>query len=231
MSCAARFAYGATAGIRHAQQSQGKRSRGRVGAMPIRASPAMPKDPVVPVFVPGPDGRPMSLMNFLVQNRIIFLGSRIDENTAMNVCASLLALEYENPEEDIKLYINCNAGTQYCVMSILDMMETVKPDVSTVAFGCVAGPPTLLLAAGAKGKRYAMQNSRIILSQPLGGLSGTSLEVKIQAQELNRNTRVQVGMLSKYAGLSMEKAEELMARDFYMNPEQAIELGIIDGKI
>jgi len=226
MSCAARSAYGATAGLRNAQQShQRQRSKVRAGAMPVRASS------VVPVTVQGPNGQQMGLGSFLTKNRIIFIGERIDENTAMTVCASLMALEYDSPEEDIKIYINCTAGTQYCVQTILDFMDSVRPNISTVAFGCVAGPPTLILAAGAKGRRYAMPNSRIILSQPLGGLSGTSIEVKIQAKELNRNTRVQVALLSKYAGISSDRAEEFMARDYYMTPKEAMEVGVIDGVI
>ena len=98
------------------------------------------------------------------------------------------------------MWVNCVAGTQYCVTAILDTMQYVSCPVSTVALGCVAGPPVMLVAGGDKGKRYGMTNSRIILSQPLGGLAGTSIEVKIQAIELNRNAKAQAAFIAKFSG-------------------------------
>lgn len=116
----------------------------------------------------------------------------------------------------------------------MDMMEYIQSkgvDISVVGMGCVAGPPAMLLAAGAKGKRLAMPSCRIILSQPLGGLSGTSYEVKIQAMELSRNARMQVAVFAKYTGKSFEDMGEFLVRDSYMSPQEAMELNLIDGLV
>ena len=149
-------------------------SRARAAAEPRRARAAMRSiraqklnDGVVPVAVNTTHG-PMGLTSALLLDRIIIIGDRIDEDVATRVCAELLALSYEDPDKDIRLFVNATAGTQYCVQTILDMMEYIQSkgvDISVVGMGCVAGPPAMLLAAGTKGKRLAMPSCRIILSQ------------------------------------------------------------------
>jgi ATP-dependent Clp protease protease subunit len=173
----------------------------------------------------------MDCFSALMMNRIIFIGERIDEDTATRVCAELLALQYDDPKKDIRIFLNCTSGTQYCVTTILDMMAYVKCDVSVIGMGCVAGPPAMILAAGAKGKRLAYPSARIILSQPLGGLSGTSYEVRIQAKELSRNARSQVAFFAKFTGKPFEEIGEYLVRDSYMDPEEAMKLNIIDGTL
>lgn len=213
----------ATAGAR-ARCVAGARRRGAVAA----ASATRNGPETVRVAVPDGYGGLEDVFSSLTSNRIIFLGSRIDEDVAADTCARLLALEAEGPDEEIKVYVNCTAGTQYCVTAILDTMEYVSCPISTVALGCVAGPPVMLVAAGDKGKRYGMQSSRIILSQPLGGLAGTSIEVKIQAKELNRNAKAQVAFIARYTGQDPDELEAMMARDTYMGVEQAIAFGLLD---
>ena len=201
----------------------------RVGAVPVVAGQL--GDPPVPVAVKTSRGEVMDCFSALLLNRIIFIGDRIDESVANRVCAELLALQYEDPKADIRIFLNCTAGTQYCVTTILDMMEYISCDVSVIGMGCVAGPPTMLLAGAAKGKRLAYQNCRIILSQPLGGLSGTSYEVAIQAKELNRNARVQVAFFAKFTGKDFDEMSEFLVRDTYMSAEDAIKENLIDGVI
>ena len=182
----------------------------------------------VPVMVPDGRGGGEDVFGALARDRIVFLGTRIDEQVAAETCARLLQLESEDPEGEIRVWVNCVAGTQYCVTAILDTMEYVSCPVSTVALGCVAGPPVMLVAAGDKGKRYGMSSASIVLSQPLGGLAGTSIEVKIQATELNRNAKAQVGFIAKYTGRDADELEAMMARDTYMGVDEAIDFGLID---
>ena len=204
-------------------------SKGRRGRTPTRAvTPTRMGEETVRVAVPDGRGGSEDVLGALAGERIIFLGTRIDENVALDACARLLALEAEDPNGEIKVYINCVAGTQYCVTAILDTLQYVSCPVKTVALGCVAGPPVMLLAAGDKGNRYAMPSARIVLSQPLGGLAGTSIEVKIQAKELNRNAKAQVGFIARFTGKDADELEAMMARDTYMGVQEAIDFGLID---
>ena len=194
----------------------------------VRARAVTSGPETVPVAVALGDGRMADVFEALASERIVFLGQRIDENVALDACARLLALEAEDPEGEIRIWVNCVAGTQYCVTAILDMMEYVSCPISTVALGCVAGPPVMLVAAGDKGKRYGTQSARMVLSQPLGGLAGTSIEVKIQAKELNRNAKAQVGFIARYTGKDADELEAMMARDTYMGVQEAIDFGLLD---
>ncbi|CEF99116.1 Clp protease proteolytic subunit /Translocation-enhancing protein TepA [Ostreococcus tauri] len=194
----------------------------------VRARAVTSGPETVPVAVALGDGRMADVFGALASERIVFLGQRIDENVALDACARLLALEAEDPEGEIRIWVNCVAGTQYCVTAILDMMEYVSCPISTVALGCVAGPPVMLVAAGDKGKRYGTQSARMVLSQPLGGLAGTSIEVKIQAKELNRNAKAQVGFIARYTGKDADELEAMMARDTYMGVQEAIDFGLLD---
>ena len=231
-ACSRAIAPVSVRGTSRARATAAKPCRAHAAAMPtIRAQKL--NDGVVPVGVQTTHG-PMGVQSALLLDRIIILGDRIDEDVAVRTCAELLALSYEDPEKDIRIFLNCTAGTQYCVQTILDMMEYIQSkgvDISVVGMGCVAGPPAMLLAAGAKGKRLAMPSCRIILSQPLGGLSGTSYEVKIQAMELSRNARMQVAVFAKYTGKSFEDMGEFLVRDSYMSPQEAMELNLIDGLV
>jgi len=182
----------------------------------------------VPIVVPLPDGSQQDLFTFLVNNRIVFIGERIDEDSTARIVAQMLALEAEAPDEPITVYINATAGTQYCVVAIVDAMEMISCPVKTVAMGCVAGPPLMILAAGTKGERYSMRSARMILAQPLGGLSGTSVEVKLQAIELNRNAKAQSAFIAKYTGQDYEELRGIMTRDTYFGAQEAIDFGLID---
>jgi len=199
-------------------------SRAKAKAMSIRNGPE-----TVPIVVPLGDGsQQQDLFTFLVNNRIVFIGERIDEDSTAIIVAQMLALESEAPNEPITLYINATAGTQYCVVAIVDAMEMITCPVKTVAMGCVAGPPLMILAAGTKGERYSMKSARMILAQPLGGLSGTSVEVKLQALELNRNAKAQSAFIAKYTGQDYEELRGLMTRDTYFGAQEAIDFGLID---
>ena len=132
----------------------------------------------------------IDLNSYLLRNRIIFVGQRINDQVATQVVASLLALNSLDDKSDIKMYINCAAGSSYSVVSILDTMKAVAAPVSTVAFGMVGGTAVQMLAAGAKGKRFSMPSTRIMLQQPNGGAMGSADEVNIQATELNRTMRL-----------------------------------------
>lgn len=200
------------------------KSRAKAKATSIRNGPE-----TVPIVVPLGDGsQQQDLFTFLVNNRIVFIGERIDEDSTAIIVAQMLALESEAPNEPITLYINATAGTQYCVVAIVDAMEMITCPVKTVAMGCVAGPPLMILAAGTKGERYSMKSARMILAQPLGGLSGTSVEVKLQALELNRNAKAQSAFIAKYTGQDYEELRGLMTRDTYFGAKEAIEFGLID---
>lgn len=151
-----------------------------------------PRDPVIAPVIPlGPGGEEVTDLNgHLLRNRIIFVGQRITDQTATQIVASLLALNSLDDQNDIKMYINCPAGSSYAVTSILDTMQAVTAPISTVAFGLVGGTAVHILAAGTKGKRFSMANTRILLQQPNGGAMGSADEVNIQASELNRTMRV-----------------------------------------
>ncbi|CAK0781754.1 hypothetical protein CVIRNUC_005463 [Coccomyxa viridis] len=173
----------------------------------------------------------MDMMGYLMRNRVIFIGSRINDEVATNIVASLLAMEAMNDAEDIKLYINSPGGQSYSVIALLDTIEAIKPDVTTIALGLCASTATVLLAAGAKGKRFAMPSARIMMHQPAGGAMGSADEVNIQASELNRTMKVIHRFYQRYTGLELERIEEETDRDNFMSPKQAQDLGIIDGII
>jgi ATP-dependent Clp protease, protease subunit len=191
------------------------------------------QDPVVaPVILPdGPNEEAMDLNSYMLRNRIVVVGQRINDQVATQVVASLLALDSLEPDADIKLYINCIAGSSYSVISILDTIGAISAPVSTVGFGMVGGNAVHVLAAGAKGKRFCMPNTRIMLQQPNGGAMGSADEVNIQATELNRTMKVMYQFLSKYTGLPVDRVEEECDRENFLDPKQAAELGLIDGVV
>lgn len=148
-----------------------------------------PRDPVIAPVIPSGDDF-IDLNGHLLRNRIIFVGQRINDQVATQVVASLLALDSLDTHAEIKIYINCAAGSSYSVVSILDTMRAISAPISTVAFGMVGGNAVHLLAAGTKGRRFSMLNTRILLQQPNGGAMGSADEVNIQATELNRTMRM-----------------------------------------
>lgn len=171
------------------------------------------------------------LMSYLLRNRIIFVGSRIDDQVATQTVATMLALEAIDPKADIKLYINSAGGSPYSVVGMLDTIRAIEPDVSTVAMGNCSSTATVLLAAGTKGKRFAMPSTRIMMHQPAGGAMGSADEVNIQASELNRTMKVIHQFYVEFTGQSLEKIQEETDRDNFLSPKEAMEMGLIDGII
>jgi ATP-dependent Clp protease, protease subunit len=170
-------------------------------------------------------------MGYLSRQRIIYIGDRITDAVATNVCAQLLALEVADPEAEIHMYINSGGGIPYSVYAITDTMKVVKCPIRTIALGACMSTSMLVLAAGTKGLRYAMPNARLMVHQPQGGAEGTSHEVVIQAREMNRNMRVIQAMLHDYSGLPLDEVEEATDRDTFMSANKAVEMGLIDGVI
>lgn len=172
--------------------------------------------------------RAYDIYSRLLKDRIIFLGSAIDDHVANLVVAQLLFLEAENPDKDIQLYINSPGGLVTAGLAIYDTMQYVKCDVATICVGQAASMGAVLLAAGAKGKRFALPNSRIMIHQPLGGAEGSAKDVEILTKELLRIKRLINEILSKHTGQDIERIEKDTDRDFFMSAQEAQEYGIID---
>ncbi|HKV41078.1 MAG TPA: ATP-dependent Clp protease proteolytic subunit [Blastocatellia bacterium] len=165
----------------------------------------------------------------LLRENIIFLGTPIDEYVANVIVAELLFLESEDPDRDISLYINSPGGSITGGLAIYDTMRFIKPDVATICIGQAASMAAVILAAGTKGKRFSLPNTRILLHQPsMEGLGGQATDVKIYAEEIIRMRKLLSGILSEASGQPYERIEVDVERDFIMNPEQAVEYGIVD---
>lgn len=176
----------------------------------------------------GRGERAYDIYSRLLKDRIVFLGSGVDDNIANLIVAQLLFLESEDPDKDIHLYINSPGGLVSAGLAIYDTMQYVKPDVSTICIGQAASMGALLLAGGAEGKRFALPNSRILIHQPLGGAQGQATEIDIQAREILRIREELTKILSRHSGQSLEKIHRDTERDFFMSGIQAKEYGIID---
>lgn len=176
----------------------------------------------------GRGERAYDIYSRLLKDRIVFLGSGVDDNIANLIVAQLLFLESEDPDKDIHLYINSPGGLVSAGLAIYDTMQYVKPDVSTICIGQAASMGALLLAGGADGKRFALPNSRILIHQPLGGAQGQATEIDIQAKEILRIREELSKILSRHSGQSLEKIHRDTERDFFMSGIQAKEYGIID---
>ena len=172
--------------------------------------------------------RSFDIYSRLLKDRIVFLGGEIDDDTANLVVAQLLFLEMENPDSDISLYINSPGGSVYAGMGIYDTMQFIKPDVSTICVGMAASMGAFLLAAGAKGKRFALPNSRIMIHQPSGGSQGMASDIEIQAKEILDLKLTLNTILAERTGQSIETIARDTDRDNYMNPIQAKQYGLID---
>lgn len=167
----------------------------------------------------------------LLKDRIIFVGTGIDDNVANVVVAQLLFLESEDPEKDIYLYINSPGGSVTAGLAIYDTMQYIRPKVSTVCIGQAASMGALLLAAGEPGKRYTLPNSRIMIHQPLGGAQGQATDIDIQAREILRMREMLNKILAKHTGQSMKRIGSDTDRDFFMSGDQAQEYGLVDSVI
>jgi len=176
----------------------------------------------------GRGERVFDIYSRLLKDRIIFLGSPIDDHVANLVIAQLLFLEAENPERDINVYINTPGGSVTAGLAIYDTMQYIKPDVSTICVGMAASMGALLLAAGTKGKRYALPHSRIMIHQPWGGVRGQAIDIKIHAEEIMRLRKIINEILAKHTGQPIEKIEKDTDREFFMSSDDALTYGIID---
>jgi ATP-dependent Clp protease protease subunit len=172
--------------------------------------------------------RSFDIYSRLLKERIIFLGENIDDKLANLVMAQLLFLEAEDPEKDINLYINSQGGLITSTMAIYDTMQFIKSPVSTICMGQAASGAALILAAGDKGKRFALPHARVLLHQPSGGTSGSASDVNIHAKEILRMKNMMNEILSKHTGQSIEKINKDTDRDFIMTSEEAKKYGIID---
>ena len=172
--------------------------------------------------------RSYDIYSRLLKDRIIFLGEEVNEVTASLVVAQLLFLESEDPEKDIHLYINSPGGSVTAGMAIYDTMNYIKPDVSTVCLGMAASMGAFLLAAGAKGKRFALPNSEIMIHQPMGGASGQATDIAIHAEHILRTKENLNRILAERTGQPLEKIKEDTERDNFMTAEQAKAYGLVD---
>ncbi len=172
--------------------------------------------------------RAYDIFSRLLKERIIFIGGPINDQMANLVVAQLIYLESEDPDKDISVYINSPGGVIYSGLAIYDAMQYVKPPVSTICVGFAASMGALLLTAGAKGKRYALPNSRVMIHQPLGGAEGQATDIEIQAREILRLREVTNGILAHHTGQPMEKIVHDVDRNFWMSAQEAVEYGIID---
>jgi len=179
----------------------------------------------------GRGERAYDIYSRLLKDRIVFLGTVVNDDVANLVTAQLLFLESEDPERDIYFYINSPGGSVTAGLAIYDTMEYVKPQISTVCVGQAASMGALLLAAGAKGKRYALPHARIMIHQPLGGFQGQATDVDIQAREILRMREELNNILAKHTGQSLKKIEKDTDRDFFMSGKQAQEYGLVDDVI
>lgn len=171
------------------------------------------------------------VMGLLLRQRIVFLGSNMDDFVADAIISQLLLLDAQNPNKDIRLFINCPGGSINAAMGIFDTIQLCRADVSTIAFGLAASTAAIVLAGGSKGKRLAMPNTRIMMHQPLGGASGSAMDVEIQAKEIMYHKSNVTRIISERTGRSAEQVDNDMDRDRYMSPMEAVEYGLIDGVI
>lgn len=186
--------------------------------------------PLIPMVVEQSNRgeRAYDIYSRLLKDRIVFIGSAIDNEIANLIVAQLLFLESEDPEKDISFYINSPGGVVTAGMAIYDTIQYIKPDVATVCIGQAASMGALLLAAGSKGKRFALPNSRIMIHQPLGGAQGQATDIKIQATEILRLKDTLNQILADHTGQELEKIAQDTERDFFMSADESMEYGLID---
>jgi ATP-dependent Clp protease protease subunit len=176
----------------------------------------------------GRGERAYDIFSRLLKERIVFIGTPIDDTVASLVIAQLLFLESEDPDKDINVYINSPGGNVSSGLAIYDTMQYIRPDVSTICIGLAASMGAVLLAGGTKGKRSALPNSRIMIHQPWGGVQGTASDISIQAEEILKTKKRLNEILSVHAGQPIERIEQDTDRDRYMSSEEARQYGLID---
>jgi ATP-dependent Clp protease protease subunit len=172
--------------------------------------------------------RSFDIYSRLLNERIVFLGTPLDDTVANLIMAQLLHLESEDPEKDIQLYINSPGGSVTALLAIYDTMQYIRPDVATICMGQAASAAAVLLAAGAKGKRYGLPHSRVLIHQPSGGAEGQSVDIEIQAREILRMRRMLDEILAAHTGQPVDKVGSDTDRDFIMTSNEAKAYGIID---
>ena len=185
---------------------------------------------IVPMVVEqsGLGERAFDIYSRLLRERIVFLGTQVDDTVADSIVAQLLFLDAEDPEKDIQLYINSPGGSVTAGMAIYDTMQQIRPDIVTICFGLAASMGAFLLTAGAPGKRMALPSSRIMIHQPLGGAQGQAIDIEIQAREILYHKRTLNQLLARHTGQSLDKIEADTERDFFMSAAEAKDYGLID---
>jgi len=186
--------------------------------------------PLIPMVVEqnGRGERSYDIYSRLLKERIIFIGDEIDDVVANLVMAQMIFLEYEDPDKDIQIYINSPGGVVSSGLAIYDTMQYVKPDIMTICMGMASSMGAILLAAGTKGKRHALPNSRIMIHQPMGGVGGQASDIEIHAKEIIDLRGKLNNILSKHTGQGLERIEKDTDRNFFMSAEDALNYGIID---
>ena len=172
--------------------------------------------------------RSFDIYSRLLKERIVFLGTPIDDAVGNLIMAQLLHLESEEPEKDINLYINSPGGEMTTLFAIYDTMQYIKPDVSTIVMGQAASAAAVLALSGTKGKRYALPHARVLLHQPYGGAEGQAVDIEIQAKEIVRNRELMNQIIARHTGQLLERVSKDTDRDFILTAEQAVEYGGVD---
>jgi ATP-dependent Clp protease protease subunit len=185
---------------------------------------------IVPMVVEntGRGERAYDIYSLLLKERIIFLGTPIDDQVANVIVAQLLFLNHEDPEKEIQMYINSPGGIIYAGLAIYDTMQMISNPISTVAVGVTASFGTVLLTAGTKGRRYALPNATIHMHQPLGGAQGQATDIEIQAKQILRLKSLLLGIMAKHTGQPLEVIERDSDRDYYLEAKGAVEYGLVD---
>jgi len=172
--------------------------------------------------------RAYDIYSRLLKDRIIFIGEQVHDDMANTIIAQMLFLESEDPDKDINVYINSPGGSVTAGMAIYDTMQYIKPDITTICMGQSSSMAALLLAAGAKGKRYSLPHARVMIHQPLGGVQGQATDIDIQAKEILKIKKTIHSILAEHTGQTIEKIQEDTERDFFMDSEDALKYGLID---
>jgi ATP-dependent Clp protease, protease subunit len=172
--------------------------------------------------------RSFDIYSRLLNERIIFLGTQVDDQIANLIVAQLLHLESEDPDKDISIYVNSPGGSVYAGLAIYDTMQFIKPDVSTICVGMAMSMGSIILMGGAKGKRFALPNSKVLIHQGSAGFHGQPTDIEIQAKEVIGLKRVLEGITANHTGQPLERVTKDMDRDYYMTAQEAVEYGIID---
>ncbi len=188
------------------------------------------KDYLVPVVIEQTSRgeRSFDIYSRLLKERIVFLGTPIDDAVGNLIMAQLLHLESDDPDKDINLYINSPGGDITSLFAIYDTMQYIKPDVSTIVMGQAASAAAVLLLAGTKGKRYALPHSRVLLHQPHGGAQGQAVDIEIQAKEITRYRKLLEVLIAEHTGQALEKVAKDTDRDYILTADEAVDYGVVD---